>query len=225
MASPQRGQGEAAFGWATTPSVARAAYFASAANLVALGSMLVLLQPGLPMSNTLPEDRLAYLAGHTLSWAVGWIAWHVAAISMLSFDVGLAALWGRRAPIRCGVAVLCAAAGMAADLGAQGIYIVLAPGLDVPSFTLLESGVTVLTAYIGNGLYTVGGILLTWVGVGTLPRPLLWVAALAWIGGIGLSVSTLLQSSDGQFVSTALLMPAFVLWAALTGRWLSRRES
>ncbi|MGH2590173.1 MAG: hypothetical protein ACRDGW_05185, partial [Actinomycetota bacterium] len=65
--------------------------------------------------------------------------------------------------------------------------------------------------------------LLTWAGRRELPAGLLWIAAAVWAAALWLSVATLVSSNSGQFASAATLMPLFVLWAGLTGRWLSGR--
>jgi hypothetical protein len=74
-------------------------------------------------------------------------------------------------------------------------------------------------------LYAVGGILLTFAGRGDLPARLLWLGTAVWVAALWLSVATLVSSEPGQFASAALVMTLFVLWAALTGRWLSGRAS
>ena len=66
-------------------------------------------------------------------------------------------------------------------------------------------------------------ILLTLAGRQELPPWLLWLAAAVWTVALWLSVATLVSSNTGQFASAAALLPLFVLWAGLTGRWLSRR--
>jgi hypothetical protein len=204
---------------------ARTAYAAAGLNLLAAVAILLVLRPGLPAPGSLAEERLAFVQGHTGRWWAGWLAWHAAALALLAFYLALAARWGRRAPLRCRLAVLCAAAGLAVDLGAQGLTMGLAPRLSVQEFAVLEAAAGLATGYTGNGLYTTAGILLTWAGAGELPRPLLALAGLVWTAGVGLSVTSLVGSAAGQIASTAALMSSFVLWSFLTGRWLSRRAS
>src|SRR5205823_7486235 len=151
-------------------AVARAAYVAAGANLAAAAALMLVLQPGLPLPGSDQASRQAYLAEHTVAWWLGWLLWHAAAIALLAFYVGLAGIWGQRAPIRCGLALLCAAAGLAADLGAQTLYMGVLPGLGADAFAAVETAAGTLTGYLGNGLYTVAGLLLTWAGLGELPR-------------------------------------------------------
>lgn len=201
---------------------ATAAYIAAAVNLAAGLVMLVAIRYGIPAGESDLSARIAYVGNHLLAWRLGWLVWNLAAISLLGFFVVLAARWRERAPILCGLALLCAAAGLAADLGAETILVVVSPGLRGETYAVVESIAVALTGYLGNGLYAVGGILLTVAGRRDLPPMLLWLAAAVWTVALWLSVATLVSSNAGQFASAAALMPLFVLWAALTGRWLSR---
>jgi hypothetical protein len=202
-----------------------AAYLAAAVNLAAGAVMLLALRHGIPAGGNHLPARIAYVRDHTLVWRAGWLAWNLAAISLLGFFVVLSARWRQGAPILCGLALLCAAAGLAADLGAETILAVVSPRLHGETYAVVESIAVALTGYLGNGLYAVGGILLTWAGHRELPRGLLWLGAAVWAAALWLSVATLVSSVAGQFVSAAILMPLFVLWAGLTGRWLSSRAS
>ena len=209
----------------TPRHAASAAYVAAAINLAAGIAMLLALRHGVPAGEDELTARIAYIADHTLVWRAGWLIWNVAAISLLGFFVALAARWRERAPILCGLALLCAAAGLAADLAAETILAVVSPGLRGETFAVVESIAISLTGFLGNGLYAVAGILLTVAGRRELPRALLGLAAAVWVMAVWLSASTLVSSATGQFASAALLMPLFVLWAGLTGRWLSARAS
>jgi hypothetical protein len=202
-----------------------AAYIAAAVNLAAGAVMLFALRHGIPAGEKDLSARIAYVAEHTTAWRIGWLVWNFAAISLLGFFVALAARWRHQAPILCGLALLCAAGGLAADLGAETVLAAVSPGLKGETFALVESIAVALTGYLGNGLYAVGGILLTVAGRLELPPGLLWLAAAVWAAAVWLSVATLVSSAAGRFASAAALMPLFVLWAALTGRWLSGRAS
>jgi hypothetical protein len=204
---------------------ARAAFLAAGLNLAAAAAMLLLLRPGLPAGRSGLHDRVAYVAGHTAAWWAGWLFWHAAAIALLGFYLGLAGLWWRSAPARCGLALLCATAGLAADLSAEAIYMGVAPRLPPEGFAAAEATAAMLTGYVGNGLYTVAGMLLTWAGAGQLPPRLLALSVPVWAAGLSLSAASLANSATGQAVSTGILMPLFVLWAGLTGKWLAGRAS
>ncbi len=101
----------------------------------------------------------------------------------------------------------------------------VSPRLGLEAFAVAEDVSGVLTGYLGNGLYTCAGILLVWVGAHELPRWLVTLSAPVWAAGLALSAAAITPSPTGQFWSTAVLMPSFVLWTALMGRWLSRCAS
>jgi hypothetical protein len=206
-------------------TAARAAYAAAGLNLLAALAMPLLLAPGLPVADSLPADRLAYLAAHTARWWAGWLVWHAAAIALLGFYLALAGRWGPAAPWRCALTLLCATAGLAVDLAAEAVYMGVAPRLGPEAFGVAEAAAGLLTGYVGNGLYTVAGILLTSAGAAELPRGLVALAVPVWLAGLALSAATLAGWAVGQLVSTAVLMPTFVVWAFLVGRWLDSRAS
>lgn len=205
--------------------VARAAFIAAGLNLIAALAIVTVLRPGLPGPEGSVELRRAYVLEHPALWSLGWLTWHAAAIGLLAFYVGLAGLWLNRAPVRCVLGMLAGCAGLAVDLSGQALYLGLPRWLDVPGFALLERAALMLTGYVGNGLYTLGGVLITWAGAAEMPRGLMWLSVPVWLAGVALSVASLSQSPVGQIASTAILMPTLVLWMTLVGRWLRRRAS
>jgi len=165
------------------------------------------------------------VGGHALLWRIGWLFWHGADFGLLAFYLALASRWRRRYPIRCDLALVAATAGLAADVAAQTLYMGLGPASSPASFGTMEAVAGLLTGYMANGLYTVAGILLVWAGASELPRSLLLLSLPAWLAGIALSLASLAGSTTGQLWSTAALMPLFVIWTGLMGRWLSARAS
>jgi hypothetical protein len=204
--------------------MAGVAYLNAILHVAAALAILFLLQPGLAVDGSTVEGRRLYVVAHPVAWTIGWLIWHASAISLLGLYVALAETWREQAPLRCGVALLCASGGLAADLTSQAILIGVAPKQDIGGFVLLEQVASFVTAYLGNGLYTLAGILLTWAGGHDLPRPVLLLSLPVWAAGIGLSVATVLAAPTGQFLSTALLVPAIVLWSLAVGRWLDSRR-
>jgi hypothetical protein len=206
-------------------TAARVAYVAAALNLAAGLAMLVLLKPGLPVPGSLLPDRLGYIRGHPGLWRGGWILWHAAAISLVLLLFVLAERFRRHAPVRATIAEIVSVVGLAADLAAEAIAMGVTPVLGLEHFLLLESIAGVLTGYLANGLYTVAGVLLTWAGARELPRAVVALGIAVWSAGLCLSAASLAHSAAGQLWSTAVLMPLFVLWAALVGLWLKRSGS
>lgn len=204
---------------------ARIAYATAAVNLAAALMMLVALRPGLAVPGSFASDRISFVRRNLVLWWASWLTWHAAAVSLVLFLLLLAARFGRRAPIRAAIAALVSVVGLCADLTAEAIYMDVAPRLDEAGFRVAEAVAGILTGYLANGLYTVGGILVTWAGARQLPRSVVALAVPVWGAGLCLAAFSLIHSSLGQFWSTAVLMPLFILWAALVGRWLARRGS
>src|SRR5262249_36021703 len=110
--------------------------------------MVVLLRPGL-------LGDVWWVDAHRTWWTLGWLLW------LAAFYAAVAVRFGERAPIRTRMALVVAAAGLAADVSAETILMVRPGSLQL---------VGPLTGYVGNGLYTVAGVLLLWSGARGLPR-------------------------------------------------------
>lgn len=201
---------------------ARVAYAAAAVNLGAALVMVGVLRPGVPAGEDSLDARIDYVARNATAWRASWFVWNLAAIALIAFYVVLARRWWTRAPVACGTAVALAAAGLAADVGAEAMLMIVSPGADAGRFAVVEDVAMALTGYLGNGLYTVAGALLTAAGRRELPRALVGLGAAAWAAGLALSGATLARSPAWQFAATAILMPLFVAWTILVGRWMSR---
>lgn len=194
----------------------KVAFLAAVANALAGAVMLFVLRLGLPPQGLL--DRSAFISSHQVLWRLGWLGWNVAAITLLGLFLALGSRWRKEAPLLCGLAIVVATAGLAADLGAEGLLAGFT-GSTLQHLSLVQSEALLLTGYVGNGLYTVAGILLTTAGRKELPAGLLALGGLVWAAGLWLSAATLLGSSTGEAASTGILMASFVMWAALLGRW------
>src|SRR5439155_17226939 len=121
-------------------AAARAAYLAAGLNAAAGLAMLLLLRPGLPGAGGAgAAARLAYLQSWSALWWAGWLVWHAAALALLGLYLALALRWWAPAPLRCGLALLCGAAGLAADLAAQSLWMGLGPRLGARELALLEA--------------------------------------------------------------------------------------
>jgi hypothetical protein len=195
--------------------VSTAAAFASVVNLLAGAVMLLWLRHGIPAGEDVVAVRRSYIASHAAQWRIGWIVWHLAGLSLVALVAGLALLWRDRAPIVGVVAVAAAAAGLAVDLAAESLLLGVIPRASTLTFADFERAADMLTGYLGNGLYTVAGILVTWIGRQRLPAGLLALGAGVWTCGLWLSAATLAGARGGQFLSAGLLMPLFVTWSGL----------
>src|SRR5579883_2099357 len=140
--------------------------------------MLVALEPGLPVAGSALAARMAHVSERTAVWWLGWLVWHAADFSLLAFYVPPARRQGHVERQQRKIwlvwhaadfSLLLAGAGLADDLGAQVVYMAVAPRLGPEAFVVAEAVAGVLTGYVANGLYTVAGLLLVWAGARELP--------------------------------------------------------
>ena len=171
-------------------------------HLLGLAALALWLRGGTEVEANL-SLRARYIAQHTGVWHAGWTIWMLAALSL----VGFYAWWAAR----LGAGVLIAAAGLACDLAGEGIFMSTlvehAANGDLAGLQESQRLGTLLTAGAANGLYTVGGVILTLQTAGC-PR---WVWAI-WIAGAAMTMSALLDSATGIVVSSAVLFPLLIAW-------------
>jgi hypothetical protein len=209
----------------STPTAARAAYLAALLNLIAAFAMMLILRHGLPNGENTIGDRLTFIDSHLALWRSGWLLWNAAAITLLAFYCGLAGVFWRGAQLRCTLALVCATAGMAADISAESLYMGAGSLFSAGAYETIEQVASLLTGYVGNGLYTVAGILLVWAGLRRIPRTIVILSVPVWAAGFSLSWFSLIGSPTGQAWSTAFLMPVFILWTVVMGLWLQNHAS
>jgi hypothetical protein len=124
-----------------------------------------------------------------------------------------------------------AAIGMVFDFSGEGTSAMIlveqavqalgrqSPALDANIYTNLEHTIALSTAGAANGLYTLGGILLT-VITPNLPRAVRALMWLTWAAGAAMTASAVINSVGGMVISTALLFPSLLIWVAWMGaRW------
>jgi hypothetical protein len=203
----------------------RLAYLSAAMNAVASVVMVAVLREGLPGGSDTAGQRLVFIQGHVWEWRLGWLTWNLAALSLLALYVALGRVVGTQGNLLVRLALLFAAAGLAGDLTAEALIMGLEPSLSTSAFAVAERATLLLTGYLGNGLYTLAGAMLTWCLRRALPRWLVAVAIALWAAGFALGVMTLIDSTAGEIVTTGMVMVLFVGWAGLVGRWAQQSAS
>jgi len=185
-------------------------------HLLALAALALLLRGGTELEPDVAR-RAQYVAQHTGAWRAGWAVWMVAAVSL----VGFYAWWSARLPEsgwRVATMVL-AIAGVACDLAGESIFFSVlverAVRGDLAGFLETQRLGSLLTAGAANGLYTVGGVILTLL---TSDRPR-WVWAM-WLAGAAMTICALLDNTAGLVVSSAVLFPLLIVWCV----WMARRK-
>ena len=200
-----------------TPSIC------AALHLVAVVVLLIGLRGGTEVEPS-PRARAEFIVRNIGMWRFGWAIWMAAAVSLVS----LYAWWASRVRSRhwAILGVMAAAAGLVCDLSGEALLIawlparaseMLAGGGD--DFAIIQQRATALTAGWANGLYTLGGIILTLVST-RLRGWFLGMTWCIWLAGIGMSLSTAAGSVSGIMVSTAVLFPLFIVWSFMLGREL-----
>ena len=190
-----------------------APWICAALNAAAAAGMLFAIRPGTEM---VPDAaaRAAYIAAHPFAWRGAWALWLCAATSLLGFY----AWWGARlapAAARWGAAAFAvAAAGLLCDFAAESVFIGWLPDRLEP--TARAAGL--LSGLGANGLYSIGGMLLTArTGAPLLGWKRTWAWTI-WACGLGLSAATLAGSVPAIVACSAALMTLFVPFAAWLGR-------
>lgn len=181
-----------------------------------------------PMQAALPgagefAARQGLMQQQLLWWRCGWGLWMASALGLLWF----AQLLYQRAtgsPLaRMGLTLV--ALGTVPDLSAETLYAWLIPELDVQAAAVLEQVAVQLTGFLGNGLYNLGGLLLTlalWraqqagAAIG-LCRSSLLLGCTAWLLGLGLSAAVAAKDWQAAQWLTASSMMLSTFWMA----WLS----
>ncbi len=167
---------------------------------------------GLP-GNPDVSSRLGYLTEHTLRWQFGWLTWMASAIGLLTFCILLAQHIPYGLMRTLGITLV--AIGIAPDISAEMLYAFVLPGIHNPeTFLLLDRVAMLLTGFVGNGAYCLGGLLLNLALFRnqTLSRRMLFFGLPSWLLGLLISVSTALNHIPSASLFTAMAMVWNVLW-------------
>ncbi|MDX3775327.1 hypothetical protein QE250_14495 [Chromatiaceae bacterium AAb-1] len=177
------------------------------------------MRPGLPVGDDL-TTRMAYINANLWLWKLGWLSWMAAAIGLLAFAVLLSTALTSGPAQRYGV--LLVALGMAPDLIAETLYAFIMPaiavnGTNTELLQFLDLLAMHLTGFLGNGLYNLGGMVLTLALLKQQPALKFWLCPgiIAWLLGLGLSVAIALQQLALAEFFTASSMTLSTLWFVL----------
>ena len=171
---------------------------------------------GLP-GNVGVEERAIYIATHSGIWTFGWCVWMWCALGLFVFCSILADELQPNWLSKLGLAIV--GFGIIPDLSAEVIYAFILPKMAVgdaglATFKMLEAIAMHLTGFLGNGLYNLGGLLLTGLLISARKLPG-WLAAwgvFAWVLGLLLSVSVAVGSVRMMMFFTASSMVLSTLW-------------
>jgi hypothetical protein len=213
--------------------VALAPWICIVTHVAALVALAVWLQPG-TLVEPVASTRAQYVSQHATAWSIGWAIWMAAAVSVTGFY----AWWGghlvrstenfsavrvrRRTEVLATIAVVLCALGMVGDFSGEGLAILRLVELSAGNtdrYLSVERQFTLLSPGAANGLYTIGGVLLTLITPG-LPRWVLWTMWITWLAGAAMTVAAVANNTPAIVASTAVLFPPLLACVAWMGaRW------
>jgi hypothetical protein len=213
-------------------------------HVVALVMLGLFLSPGTLIEPDMMA-RATYVESRSASWSIGWATWMAAAASLLGFY----AWWGAKVcdahEVRWSLmsrriwfttaAVVLTGFGTVCDFSGEGSAIWRMAGQtqvdranvngevgEVGSFIRAEREFTLLSAGAANGLYTIGGIVLT-IMTPNLPRLVRWAIWVTWLAATVMTIAAIANHVGWMTVSTAIVFPPFLVWVGWMGaRWRPR---
>lgn len=187
-------------------------------------NMAFFMRDGLPTNPDL-ASRLSYLTDHRLLWQSGWFTWMLSAIGLLGFCCLLLAYIPRSRARTLGLALV--AIGIGPDIIAETLYAFVLPMLSEPmSFLLLDRVAMLLTGFIGNSAYCVGGLILNLLLFKNqrIPRAILYFGLPSWVIGLFISLATLAAEINLAALFTGVAMVWNVVWMFLFTQIVFRRS-
>lgn len=186
------------------------------------------MRPGLPVAGDL-FDRMSYITANITLWRLGWLCWMAAAIGLLLFALMLSTELNPGSARHYGL--LLVALGITPDLIAETLYAFVMPAIPAENVTLvllhfIDLLAMHLTGFLGNGLYNLGGLVLTIALLIQQPQLRWWLypGVLAWLLGLGLSVAIALQQLQLAEWFTASSMVLSTVWFVVIGYKLWGRK-
>lgn len=185
------------------------------------------MREGLLLDSTL-DERIAYIAGNGVVWTLSWCVWMLSALGLFVFCAILADELQSTIVRTIGLALV--ALGIAPDLIAEVLFAFVIPevidrGAASDTVGILEVIAIHLTGFLGNGLYNLGGMVLTVLAAKQgLLKP--WISAwgiLAWSLGLLLSVAVAAGSMKAAELFTATSMVLSTVWMLIFAYKVLRR--
>jgi hypothetical protein len=192
---------------ASTPRAARFLEQVLLANVLihaaAMLTMALILMPAMPGGGTTDDAvRVAFIAEHPWLWRLGWLPWHLCALTDVVMGIALVATrWVPRLPaVLTLLATLCAAIPeQTGELGwvSRGVELAqvaheTGSKIDLQAYLDYEKWALRLAVVVGASLYLVMALGWTWcfVAARTWSRTLTWLTPFTWgalaVGSAGL---------------------------------------
>lgn len=187
--------------------------------------MALFLRHGLPAGTTLAE-RMAFVAAHPIAWPLAWLPWMASAVGLLLFCSWLRHYAPRSFLRFFGVTLV--AIGVVPDITAELIYATVLPRLTgsatAERFYDFELIATLLTGFLANGAYCLGGLMLNLALFRNprFPRLVAWAGLPAWVLGLGLSVAVVNGEMQAAMVLTGASMTLSLVWMTIVTAFIFR---
>jgi hypothetical protein len=199
-----------------------------AVHAFALLAVLLVLRNGIPPGDL--AERAKFVAQNAMAWRISWALWLPASLALVLFMAGWADSMNARAWGWLAVAITLAGAvldwademvwiGLAPEMAARFASVAFAAG----AYALWDRAYVVLSIALANGLYTIGGIILTALAfrLREFPRWLAVWGAIVWALSIDLSIAGIIGDGVMIQVVSALVFAAFMPWLIVMGLQIS----
>jgi len=171
--------------------------------------------------------RRQWVAEHVPLWVATWTCWSLASMSLLAFTLAwtlhLRECGAPRILVLAGC--LTVAVGLLFDLVGESLNLMwpTRPGITDADFAWGAHLYAILSAGTANGLYCVGGLVLSAASwrIGWLRGWLGFAGFVMWGIGLALTGAVILGSDRGMIVTGGGVMMLYIPWAALVGWRLS----
>jgi hypothetical protein len=200
------------------------AWMTAAVHVLACG----LLLGSASGTEAMPEigQRLQWIQEHAGLWASTWLVWSVASMSLLAFCIAWGSFVIERGGPRLWVALACliVALGLVFDLAGENVILIAPtlPGQSPEGFAPAARLYALLSAATANGLYCVGGLMLSAFSwrIGWLRGWLGMLGFVLWVVGLSLTAAAILGQEPAMVVAGGGVMALFIPWTAFVGgRW------
>lgn len=196
------------------------AWLSVAAHLAASFGLL-LVASGTEL-NADPARRQQWIMESTGTWVAAWTCWSLSSMSLLAvclaWSIELFRATQRRVVI-LGCAII--AIGVCFDLAGETVMIVQLTRRDLTlaGFSQAARTYQLLSPVIANGLYPMGGFILSYVAwkSGQLRGVTGMAGFVMWFAAVILTLATLVNQTAIMTASGALIMGLYLPWAAMLG--------
>jgi hypothetical protein len=197
---------------------------------IACYQMAFVLKPGLISDQSTIEFRSQFILQHLQAWQLGWSCWILAALCLLGFFTLLLDFIPELTTKKLGY--LLVGLGTLPDISAEILFAWVIPqsiNLDpsLKSAQLLEWIAFYLTGFLGNGFYSIGGLLLTIALLQNtrINKHLVYAGLPAWIFGLGLSAACINQYFLLAGIFTGLAMVWSSIWFFVISIYIFGKEN